>query len=252
MLKKAVGVASLLVMLVAAVLVAPQRGRASDVDNVLVVNGPKKPVPVTGSVNVSGTANVNVTNTPNVSVTNTPNVNVTGLPAVQLAPGTTVGISGQPVAVTVTGPPGSSLPVHDVDNPARGPFQDSFSLEIDPGKSADKNENFAVNIPANTRLAITEINVLGELPVGEKLIGVNIDAFVGGSASGDFVGASFHGTSPSGVIFGGPLDIWSGDQVASLFADPGANNISLSAFRDSTAGTAHVFVQLFGHVVALP
>src|SRR5947209_8779235 len=214
MLKKTVGVAGALVMLVAAVLVVPQRGKADDVDKVLVVNGPKKPVPVT----FTG-ASVPVT------------------------------LGGQPIAVTVTGPPGSSLPIHDVDNPARMPFQGSFSLEIDPGKSADKNENFAVSIPANTRLAITEINVLGELPVGEKLIGVNADAFVGGSASGDFIGTTFHGTSPSGVIFGGPLDIYSGDQVSSLFADPGANNISLSAFRDSTAGTRHVFVQFFGHVV---
>src|SRR5205823_4966094 len=112
-------------------------------------------------------------------------------------------------------------PVRDVDNPARATFQDSFSLEIDPGHSSDKNESFAVNIPPNTRLAIDHINVLGELPVGQRLVGVNVDAFVGGSASGDFVGTDFHGTSPSGVIFGGPLDIYSGDQVSALFADSG-------------------------------
>lgn len=217
MFKKGIGVAGALVMLAAVVVVTPQRGKASDIDQVLVVNGSKKPVPVTF-------------NGASVPVT----------------------LGGQPIAVTVTGPPGSSLPIHDVDNPARMPFQDSFSLEIDPGKYADKNESFAVTIPANTRLAITQINVLGEMPAGEKLIGVDVDAFVGGSASGDFVGTTFHGTSPSGVIFGGPLDIWSGDQVASLFADSGANEISLSAFRDTSAGTAHVFVQVYGHVVALP
>src|SRR5262245_47495528 len=101
-------------MLAAVVAVTPKRSKADDVDQVLVVNGPKHPVLVAGNVSVGGPVNANIIN--------------------------------QPIAVKVTGPPGSSLPVHDVDNPARLPFQDSFSLEIDPGKSADKNENFAVNI----------------------------------------------------------------------------------------------------------
>lgn len=94
--------------------------------------------------------------------------------------------------------------------------------------------------------------MLGELPVGEALIGVNVSAFVDGSASGNFVGTTFRGTSPSGVIFGGPLDIYSGDGGSAMFADAGDNNIELSAFRTGTAGTGHVFVQVFGHVVPLP
>jgi len=140
----------------------------------------------------------------------------------------------------------------DGDNPARSPFQDSFSLEIDPGKSSTEDNSFKVNIPANTRLAIDRINVLGELPVGQALIGVTVNAFVDSSASGNFVGAMFRGTSPSGVIFGGPLDIYSGDGGSGMFADAGDNNISLSAFRTATTGTGHVFVQVYGHIVALP
>jgi hypothetical protein len=168
--------------------------------------------------------------------------------------------SSSPVPVTLEGTNtvsgtvtvGNVVTVENADNRGRNPFQDSFSLEIDPGNSADKNESFAVNIPPNTRLVIDHINVLGEMPVGQALVGVNVDAFVGGSASGLFIGTSFHGTSPSGVIFGGPLDIYSGDSGPGLAADGGANNISISAFRNQTTGTAHVFVQFYGHLVALP
>jgi len=158
---------------------------------------------------------------------------------------TVINTSANPVPVTVQNQT-------DSDHPGRTPYQDSFSLEIDPGKSADKSETFAVNIPAGTRLVITRINVLGELPVGEKLIGVNVDAFVGGSASGNFIGTTFHGTSPSGVIFGGPLDIYAGDGGSGMAADAGPNNFSFSAFRDSTVGTAHAFVQVFGYTVTVP
>lgn len=165
-----------------------------------------------------------------------------------------------PVPVTIQGTGaisgtvnvGNVVRTQDDDNAARLPFQDSFSLEIEPGTSATKFNNFTVNIPANTRLAIDRINVLGELPVGEALIGVNVSAFVDGSASGNFVGTTFRGTSPSGVIFGDPLDIYSGDGGSAMFADAGDNNIELSAFRTGTAGTGHVFVQVFGHVVPLP
>lgn len=165
-----------------------------------------------------------------------------------------------PVPVTIQGTGaisgtvniGNVVRTQDDDNAARLPFQDSFSLEIDPGTSATKFNNFTVNIPAKTRLAIERINVLGEMPVGEALIGVNVSAFVDGSASGNFVGTIFRGTSPSGVIFFGPLDIYSGDGGSAMFADPGDNNIELSAFRTGTTGTGHVFVQVFGHVVPLP
>src|SRR5438270_839665 len=109
---------------------------------------------------------------------------------------TIVNTSTNPVPVTVQNQT-------DSDHPGRTPYQNSFSLQIDPGKSADKDESFDPNIPAGTRLVITRVNVLGELPVGEKLIGAEISAFVGGTASGNFIGTTFHGTSPSGVIFNG-------------------------------------------------
>jgi len=176
------------------------------------------------------------------------------------APVVVTNAASAPVPVTVQGTGaisgtvniGNVVRTQDDDNPARLPFQDSFSLEIEPGKSATTGNTFKVDIPAGTRLAIDRINVLGELPVGQALIGVTVDAFVDGSASGNFVGTTFRGTSPSGVIFGGPLDIYSGDSGSGMFADAGDSNISLSAFRTATAGTGHAFVQVYGHVVPLP
>ena len=191
-------------------------------------------------------------------------------PSVFGAPPAVIPSPAQPVVVT--NPPSNPVPVtlqgagaisgtvsignivniKDFDNPGRDPYQNSFSLQIDPGASATKFNSFAVDIPENTRLVIDRVNVLGELPVGQTLIGVNISAFVDGAASGNFVGTTFHGTSPSGVIFGGPLDIFVGDSGPGLAADRGDFNISLSAFRNQTTGAGHVFVQVFGHLVALP
>src|SRR4051812_41755274 len=118
MTRKVLGACGALVILALAVALVPQRGKASDIDNVLVVNGPKKPVPV-----------------------------------------------------TLTGPPGSSLPVHDVDNPARMPFQNTFLMQIKAGATVE-DEQFALDIPAHTRFAITQVVVRGVMPVGQKLIEV--------------------------------------------------------------------------------
>src|SRR5437868_11891473 len=131
MLRKVIAIGGVLVMLIAAVLVVPQRGKAADVDQVLVVNGPKKPVPVTGNIALSGTANVNVTNTPNV--------NVTALPAVQLAGGTTVGINGTPnVNVTntpsVSVAPGTVLDVRTVNDVPQA-VEAELTLPIPAGQS---------------------------------------------------------------------------------------------------------------------
>ncbi len=57
--------------------------------NVNVTNAPdvkitNTPIPVTGTVEVSGTANVNVTNTPNVNIANTPTVDLSSNSTVQV------------------------------------------------------------------------------------------------------------------------------------------------------------------------
>ena len=49
MVRKVIGASSALILLAVTVAVLPQRGKADDVDKVLVVNGPKRPVPVTGA-----------------------------------------------------------------------------------------------------------------------------------------------------------------------------------------------------------
>jgi hypothetical protein len=181
---------------------------------VTVVNTTANPVPV--NVNGSVTGSVSISNTPNVSVVNTPSV-------------------------------------RNLDDPGRNPYQRSFSLQIDPGKSNVRSSGLDPGIPANTRLAIDHVNILGELPVGQHLIGVEIWASVNQTAVANFIGTTFRGTSPSGVVFFGPFDIFSGDSGPGLFVDPGENNrISLDAYRDATDGPAHVYVQIFGHLVSVP
>lgn len=203
-----------LVVFLAPVAVIAASAPSGILGDVTVTNQPSNPVPVTleGTGTVSGS--VEITNTPDVNVVNTPSVK-------------------------------------NSDDPARHPYQNSFSLQINAGASKT-NQSFDPNIPAGMRLAVDHVNVLGELPVGQHLIGVSIAAFVNNSAAGNSVGTTFRGTSPSGVVFNGPLDIFSGDSGPGLFVDPGAGNIELSAFRDATVGLSHVFVQFYGHLVSVP
>ena len=114
---------------------------------VTVVN---TPLPVTGNVNasVNGTVNANITNasvpvkstvnanitnaavpvsgTVNANITNTPSVNVSSLPAVQLAAGTTVGVTGGTFSLANT----SATPIftRDVNSPTNQPFAASICI----------------------------------------------------------------------------------------------------------------------------
>ena len=116
------------------------------------------PLPVTGNVNasVNGTVNANITNasvpvngTVNANITNTPSVNVSSLPAVQLAAGTTVGVTGGTFSLANT----SATPIftRDVNSPTNQPFAASLCIQNNgPGTScpADTVDHFRV--PATT------------------------------------------------------------------------------------------------------
>ncbi len=90
------------------------------------VNVTNTPLPVTGNVNASITnasVPVSVQNAAlnvNAAITNTPNVNVANLPTVQLAAGTTVGVTGGTFSLSNT--PTTPIFTRDVDNPAQQPF----------------------------------------------------------------------------------------------------------------------------------
>jgi hypothetical protein len=225
-----------MVMLAAAVAVVPRRGKADDVDPVLVVNGPKRPVPVTGNVAIGGTANVNVTNQPTVSlaagtsvgvngtvnanVTNTPNVNVTGLPAVQLAQGTVVGT---------------------VNASAVQPMQATVTVHLDAGTNFGALDAFSV--PPGKRFVLEEFSGGVDLPAGEKAIFARVElaqqlVFV-------FSPVSFGGTDTMG------RDTFQWNQLCRADANPG-ERLRVLIVRDSLTGDGIGVLTVSGYLVDLP
>ncbi len=100
----------------------------------------------------SQTQNVNVVNTPavNAQQSGTWNVGINGTP--------TFGVN--PFQNTVKIDPTDSLPVRDVDNPARQPFSFSFFSHW-VGSNIDLSQSFTV--PAGKRLVVEQLSVDAEL-----------------------------------------------------------------------------------------
>jgi hypothetical protein len=281
MLRKTAGLTGAFVMLVAALVVVPQRGKAADVDQVLVVNGPRRPIPVNGSVAVAGTVNANVTNTPNVNVTglpavqlapgtsvgvngtvntnvtNTPNVNVTGLPAVQLAAGTSVGINGTPNVNVANIPtvnanltPGSMVGisptangVQDVDNAARHAAPASVSFDYDAG-----NGDAEIPVPAGNRMVVEFISIDVLAPPGPPPTVQVATRIENGAQEGPFIPLTLVN---SGI---GSLNRnkWVGNLLTRLYAAAGNNNLDVSSERVGPAGTITVEASVSGYLVSVP
>jgi hypothetical protein len=235
MLRKAVGIAGTMVMLAAAAVVVPQRGTADSTKDVLVVNAPSQPVPVTGNVSLGGTANVNVTNTPNV--------NIVSLPAVQLAAGTNVGISGTPnVNVanqpTVTLAPGVVVGVRDEG--ARNPFQRITDILLPDGAIGNGVDLFTV--PAGKRFVLDDISGIARLPIGEKLASAYIqfkDSLVEIQAP-----IAFSGTGPLSE------DIYEFGRQARAYGNPG-ETVAADVARSDASGPASAVFTITGHLVDL-
>jgi hypothetical protein len=219
------------------VAMLPQRGKADSTKDVVVVNGPSQPVPVSGSIGVSGTVNANVTNTPNV--------NVTALPAVQLAPGTSVGISGTP-GVNVLNQPTVSLASGTVvgvtNTSALQPVVLNTLVPLSPGQ-AGNNAN-AFTVPAGKRFVLEDISGSATLPTGQKLLDVALG--VGGNPT-TFVDApiTFRGTAATGVV-----DVFQFGRPARGYAEAGYTTFA-SVERDSGTGNGSVFVTVIGYLVNL-
>jgi hypothetical protein len=162
MLRSVVGVSGTLLALGAAVALVPQRGRASDVDPVLVVNGPKRPVPVT-LAGGTGSANVNVVNQPTV--------NLSPDSSVGLAPGTLVGVRNKDGLEAV---------------------QSNVGVGMNDG--APGAEVVAFSVPAGKRFVLEDVSGVIHLPGGQKLI----NAAVVTSSSEMYTPVTFAGTASNG------------------------------------------------------
>src|SRR5438445_1232922 len=139
----------------------------------------------------------------NVNVVNTPNVNVVNTPA-------------------------SPVPVRDVDNPARQPFQAQVVGGFADGASTTGDITIAT-VPAGKRLVIEHVSVFGMMEQLQRLVGGTLFHELGHNLGHDHLPISAQGSNAAGT-----LDYFVASQLVRFYADPGP--IQCSAERDSTAG----------------
>jgi hypothetical protein len=163
-----------------------------------------------------------------------------------------VGIAGTP-NVYVNNTTSNPLYIRDLDDPGRMPFQASQVLHF---SSAQSNINLDTNLqfPAGYRLVIDHLSVYGEMPVGQKLLGVAFTPSLGNVANTMFIGPTYQGSSINGLYYSlQPSDIFAANVDPHAAVDQSnSKNVNLRVFRDLTAGPATVLVTFFGHLVKLP
>jgi len=177
--------------------------------NVNVVNSPTNPVPVTGSIGLSGTASVNVVNTPNVKVVNT-------------------------------------VPTVNAANPAFQPFQDEEVIGWNAGSGLIGNDGTFL-VPSGKRLVIEFVSFELTIPTGTrptfnsvKIVNANSNTI----PISFLIPLSFQG---SAFLGGQNSDVFIGSSPTRLYADPGST-VTLSV-RTNNADNGLAEVSVSGYLV---
>jgi hypothetical protein len=147
--------------------------------------------------------------------------------------------------VTVVNPDSKPVPVRDVENPARQPFQQELFLST-PDGLLGANDQFTV--PSGKRLVIEFVSFSMTWPAGQ----VTTRAFINVcNASGNSCPASFYlPASFQATEFGGS-EFFVASSPTRLYADPGTV-VSAAVRRNVTAGTGLATVAVSGYLVDVP
>ncbi len=167
-----------------------------------------------------------------VNVVNTPTVNA------QQSGLWNVGING---SVNIGNPAASPVPVRDVDNPARQPFQWPFVWSVAPG-SFDEFSPF-VTVPAGKRLVIETISVQATADVVSH-IRIRIQTTADGQLSGHFIDVANRGGAAG-------LTNFHGTHAVRIYADPGSS-VRFGAGRNDSSGFVSVEAAISGYFVDVP
>jgi len=159
----------------------------------------------------------------NVNVVNTPNVNVVNTTA-------------------------SPVPVRDVDNPAKQPFQAEVVGGFADGASSTGDITIAT-VPAGKRLVIEHVSAFGTMLPTQKVINGGSDVIWADPFSTLIV--QYHWDS-QGSNADGSRDYFVASQLVRFYANPGP--IQCFAERDSTAGANpnSVTFTISGYLVDCP
>jgi len=159
------------------------------------------------------------------------------LPIAQAAP--------SPSNVIVVNTTASPVPLRDVDNPARQPFQAEAVGGIADGASTTGDITLTT-VPVGKRLVIEHVSVLGKMLAPQRLV-------LGGMGSGQ-PGGKVHwlDIKVQGSNADATLDYFVASQLVRFYQDPGP--VRCLAERDSTAGAnpASVTFTISGYFVDCP
>jgi hypothetical protein len=179
---------------------------------------------------------VEVVNTPNVKVVNTPSVNVSNLPAVQLAPGTSITVSGTPtfqIGNTAANP----VPVHDTATTKRTPFQLELQISVPDGFGGN---NGFFSVPDGKRLVIEYASASGISP--------DKDTLLYSITTQDSSGVSINHFLPTTQLLDSGVTRFSiAGQVVKLYSEAGSSVI-LRVDRAGSSGADNVFFSISGYL----
>jgi len=185
-----------------------------------------------GNTAANQTQNVNVVNSPMVTAqqSGTWNVGINGTP--------TVGIDGANNTVKIDG--GVPVPVRDVDNPARQPFQANFQIFLADGNFYGFQD---ISIPANKRLVIEFFSATADVAQGD-FPEIDVRTVTGNVISGHFITSSRQGTINN-------FDQYVVGQTVRLYADPGTQ-VKIDFSRTMSQGIALFGGTISGYFVDIP
>jgi len=148
----------------------------------------------------------------------------------------------KPLLVTVVNDSTTPVPVRDIDNPARQPFQIEQIATI---RNAESSWAEFVAVPIGKRLVIEYVSVFIALPAGQKPTLVGVATTLNQIGAGHSFGAMFLAADIVG------RDVFNISQQTRLYSDPGASSVNFFVERNASSGEAEIFFSVSGYLVDL-
>ncbi len=155
-------------------------------------------------------------------------------------PGLAVTVTNTP-DVNVVNSPTSPVPIRDVDNPARQPFQWPFAWFVAPGLAGEFSPS--ITVPAGKCLVIETVSAQAVADVS-TFMRLRILTTANGQLVAHFIDVENRGTA-------GGLINFHGTHAVRIYADPGTT-VRFGAGRGDTSGYVDVNAAISGYFVDVP
>jgi hypothetical protein len=138
--------------------------------------------------------------------------------------------------------PAQAVPVHDINNPPRQPFQKEIIVNLIQG--SDTGEEFVFTVPAGKRLVVEHASATAFVPVGQK-----VRMFLVSRLNSQLTSEALVAT-PQGIIDNG-RDVFVASHPVRLYAGSG-DFVRAVAIRSDSAVNGFVFFSVAGYLIDEP